>query len=72
METVSEQLIEHLKRIEPGKTVDYSLERLLRNQAEEKLRAFQTLIKHYQTRYGMSADEFWHGSSGCFRQFGCR
>ncbi|MSS71429.1 MAG: hypothetical protein EXS64_08060 [Candidatus Latescibacteria bacterium] len=59
METVSEQLIEHLKRIEPAKTVDYSLGRLLKNRAEGKLAAFQERVKYCQTRYHMSADEFY-------------
>jgi hypothetical protein len=59
MEAVSEQLIEHLKRIEPTGTVDHSLGLVLKNQAGEKLRDLQTLIRYYQTRYGMSPDEFY-------------
>lgn len=59
METVSERLIEHLKRIEPAETVDSSLGRVLKNQAEEKLRELRALVRYYQTRYGMSADEFY-------------
>lgn len=59
MEMVSEQLIEHLKRIEPAETVDCSLGRILKNQAEEKMRELRALVRYYQTRYGMSADEFY-------------
>lgn len=59
MEIVSERLIEHLKRIEPGETVDGSLGRVLKNQAEEKLRELRALVRYYQTRYGMSVDEFY-------------
>lgn len=59
MEMVSEQLIEHLKRIEPAESVDSSLGRVLRNQAEEKLRELKVLVRYYQTRYGMSSEEFY-------------
>lgn len=59
METLNEQLIEHLKRIEPGPNVDSSLARVLRGQAEEKLRELRVLARYYQTRYGMSVDEFY-------------
>ena len=59
MATVSEQLIEHLKRIEPAETVDGSLARVLKNQAEEKLKELRVQIRYYQTRYGMSAEEFY-------------
>lgn len=59
METLSERLIEHLKRIEPAETVDGSLGRVLKNQAEEKLRELRALVRYCQTRYGMSADEFY-------------
>ena len=59
MEMVSEQLIEHLKRIEPGKTVDYSLGRLLKNRAEEKLAAFQERVEYCRKHYDMSAAEFY-------------
>ena len=56
---VSDQLLEHLKRIEPAGTVNGSLARVLKNQAEEKLREFRALVRYYRTRYGMSADEFY-------------
>ncbi len=59
METVSAHLIEHLKRIEPANTVDDSLGRVLKSQAEEKFRELRTLVRYYQTRYGISADEFY-------------
>jgi hypothetical protein len=59
METVSEQLIEHLKRIEPAQTVDSSLGRVLKNHADQKLKELRVLVRYYQTRYGMSVDEFY-------------
>ena len=59
MEMVNSHLIEHLKRIEPAETVDRSLGRVLKNQAEEKLRELRALTRYYQTRYGMSANEFY-------------
>ena len=59
MEAISEQLIEHLKRIEPAGTVDCSLGRVLKNQAEEKLKDLQALLRYYQMRYGISPDEFF-------------
>lgn len=59
MEMISEQLVEHLKRIEPAESVDSSLGRVLKNQAEGKLRELRVLVRYYQIRYGMSADEFY-------------
>lgn len=59
MEMISEQLIEHLKRIEPAESVDSSLGRVLKSQAEEKVKEFRTLTRYYQMRYGMSAEEFY-------------
>ena len=59
MENVSDQLIKHLKRIEPAENVDSSLGRVLKNQAEEKLRELHALIRYYQKRYGMSVNEFY-------------
>lgn len=59
MEMISEQLIEHLRRIEPAESVDSSLGRVLKNQAEEKLRELKALVRYYQTRYGMSSEEFY-------------
>lgn len=60
MDAVSEKLLEHLKRIEPAATVDCSLGRVLKNQAEEKARELRALIRYNQTRYGMSAEEFYN------------
>lgn len=59
MEMISEQLIAHLKRIEPAESVDSSLGRVLKSQAEEKLRELRALVRYYQTRYGMSPEEFY-------------
>lgn len=59
METVNETLFESLKIIEPAKTVEQSLTRVLTAQAEEKRRAIRSLIKYFQQRYGMSVEEFY-------------
>lgn len=59
MEMVSEQLLEHLKRIEPAETIDRSLGLVLKSQAEEKVKELRALIRYYQVRYGMSAGEFY-------------
>jgi len=49
----------HLKRIEPAATVDCSLGRVLKNQAEEKARELRALIRYNQTRYRMSVEAFY-------------
>ena len=59
MEMVSEQLLEYLKRIEPAETVDSNLGRVLKSQAEEKVKELRALTRYYQMRYGMSAEEFY-------------
>lgn len=59
METINETLVESLKIIEPAQTVEQSLARVLKAQAEEKRRNIRSLIKYFQQRYGMSVEEFY-------------
>ncbi len=59
MDELNATLIEILKIIEPAKTLEQSLAKILKNQAEEKLRQVHSLIKYFQRRYGMSAEEFY-------------
>jgi hypothetical protein len=59
MEEINATLIESIKAIEPAETLDQSLVKILKAQAEEKLRYKQSLIKYFQRRYGMTAKEFY-------------
>ena len=59
METINDTLGESLKIIEPAATVEQSLTRVLKAQAEEKRRAIRSLIKYFQQRYKMTVDEFY-------------
>jgi hypothetical protein len=59
MEMVSGQLLEHLKRIESAETIDRSLGLVLKSKAEEKAKELRALVRYYQVRYGMSAEEFY-------------
>lgn len=56
---INATLIESIKTIEPATTLDQSLAKILKTQAEEKLRQVHSLIKYFQRRYGMSAEEFY-------------
>jgi len=59
METINETLVASLKIIEPAQTVEQSLTRVLKAQAEEKRRSVRSLIKYFQQRYGMSVEGFY-------------
>lgn len=59
METINDTLVESLKIIAPAATVEQSLARILKAQAEEKRRAIRSLIKYFQQRYDMSVEEFY-------------
>jgi hypothetical protein len=59
METINETLVESLKIIEPAETLEQSLARVLKAQAEEKRRNIRSLIKYFQQRYDMSVEEFY-------------
>lgn len=59
METINDTLVESLKIIEPAKTVEQSLTRILKAQAEEKKRAIRSLIKYFERRYGMTVEQFY-------------
>jgi hypothetical protein len=59
METINNTLVESLKIIEPAATVEQSLTRILKAQAEEKRRAVRSLIKYFQQRYEMTVEEFY-------------
>jgi hypothetical protein len=50
METINDTLVESLKIIEPAETVEQSLTRVLKAQAEEKRRSIRSLIKYFQQR----------------------
>lgn len=59
METINDTLVESLKIIEPAETVEQSLTRVLKAQAEEKKRTIRSLIKYFQQRYKMTVQEFY-------------
>lgn len=59
METINKTLFESLKIIEPAETVEQSLAKVLKAQAEEKRRNIRSLIKYFQQRYKMTAEEFY-------------
>lgn len=59
MEEINETLIESLKAIEPAESLEQSLAKVLKAQAEEKRRHFQSLVYYFQRRYGMTAEEFY-------------
>lgn len=59
METINATLVESLKIIEPAETVEQSLTRVLKAQAEEKRRAIRSLIIYFQRRYSMTVEEFY-------------
>ena len=59
MEPIHIALLESLKRIEPAEDINESLARVLKAQAEEKRRSFQSLANYYQRRYGITPEEFY-------------
>lgn len=59
MEIIEHALIESLKHVEPAETIDISLARLLKAQAEEKRRYYQSLFRYYQSRFRISPEEFY-------------
>lgn len=59
METINETLVASLKIIEPSETVEQSLTKVLKAQADEKRRAIRSLIKYFQHRYDMTVEEFY-------------
>ena len=58
MAEISEDLIVSLQHIEPAATIEESLVRLLKTQAEEKRRKYQELAEEYRQQYGMDAETF--------------
>lgn len=59
MEPIHIALLESLKRIEPAEDINESLAKVLKAQAEEKRRSFQSLANYYQRRYGITPEEFY-------------
>lgn len=59
MDTISPELLEHLRKIEPAETMDTSLGRILKNQVEEKVKALRALIRYNETRYALTAEAFY-------------
>jgi len=60
MEKITSTLIESLKVIEPAGNLEQSMAKVLKAQAEEKRRQIQSLLNYFRTRFGMTAEEFYH------------
>ncbi|MFQ6092200.1 MAG: hypothetical protein ACE5OR_05890 [bacterium] len=59
MKAINKTLLESLQAIEPADNLELSLAKVLKAQAEDKLRYHKSLISYYQKRYGMTGEEFY-------------
>lgn len=59
MDTISPELIEHLKKIEPAQTIESSLGQVLKKQAEAKAQALRLRIRDHESRYGITVKAFY-------------
>lgn len=59
VDTISPELIEHLKKIEPAQTIDSSLGLVLKNQAEARARSLRAQIRDNELRYGITVQTFY-------------